>query len=530
MESKPVRNPASAPGRARQKRWVARVKTGCVTCRIRRIKCDEGRPSCRNCRSTGRFCDGYNDDSIPKESDWLVTSRLPSTWDFVTLDPVEKENFDFFRSITTSTLAGYFDFGFWSYRLLQDSHRYPALWHGMTALAAVHREYVDPSKSLTRPRMGDTRNVQFALKQFNKSIQSLMSQFSGHSLTINDKIAVLSTCVLYICISSLQGRQPQAFMHLLNGLKLFHQWGLQSSHTRSPEDWLGAEMLLLIFTRLDSQVRPYLVMQDMSSSWTETQLVVSSERPFATLLDAYISLEALFNDVMRFYLSYYPNKAANADPIPSGEKEMYLHQLQEWDAKQTALLIRSPEYLEERATDLLNVRRKFIQVLLDLDQSEGELGHDVLLSQYTVMVDIVARILEGTGGNQSLKQHHPKFSLETGIVEPLFLVGTRCREPVLRRKALDLMRRYPRREGICEGMLASYIVEKVIEIEENGCHQANAKPSTSTCTEGQWICKAHRVATWDFILATERQVRVVMKTVEDWELSRPGSEVVASWW
>ncbi|PYI09259.1 dynamin GTPase [Aspergillus sclerotiicarbonarius CBS 121057] len=540
MKSNPAGKPASRPSRGRQRRWVARVKTGCVTCRIRRIKCDEARPSCRNCRSTGRCCDGYNDDTMASEKcDSLIPSRLPSTWDFVSLDSGEKENFFFFRSITTSTLAGFFDLGFWSYRLLQDSHRYPALWHGMTALAGVHREYVDPSKSVTQPRMGDTRNVQLALKQFNKSIESLMNQFSGQSLTIHDKIAVLSTCVLYICISSLQGRQPQAFMHLLNGLKLFHQWDLQSSHARSPEDWLGAEMLLLIFTRLDSQARPYLAMQDMSSGWTDTQLVQpSKERPFATLLESYISLEALFNDVIRFFLRYLKNHSPNPDPIPSGVREMYFRQVQEWDVRHATLLRMSPEYLQEKAIDLLNIRRQFVGVMLALDPTQGDLAHDELFPEYAIMVDTVARILEGGDERNTPdylsvnKQHkHPAFSLETGIVEPLFWIGTRCREPFLRRKALDLLKRYPRREGICEGMLASCIVERVIEIEENGCPQANAKVgSTSTYTRGRWICKAHRVATWDFILVTERQVRVVMKTVEDWELSRGGIEVMASWW
>ncbi|PWY76101.1 hypothetical protein BO94DRAFT_627174 [Aspergillus sclerotioniger CBS 115572] len=540
MESTLEKTPARGPGRGRKKRWAARVRTGCVTCKIRRIKCDEARPSCRNCHSTGRFCEGYDDNSIANEKyHSLIPSKLPSTWDFVTLDSGEKENFYFFRSITTSTLAGFFDFGFWSYRLLQDSHRYPALWHGMTALAGVHREYVDPSASLTRPRMGDTRNVQFALKQFNKSIQSLLNQLSGETLTIRDKIAVLATCVLYICISCLQGRQPQAFMHIQNGLKLFHQWGLQSSLVRSPEDWLGAEMLLLIFMRLDSQVRPYLAMQDLSSGWIENRLVASSsERPFATLLDAYISLEEVFNDVMRFYLDYYKTQAPNVGPVSPDAKEVYLRQVREWDARLATLLRMSPEYLQETAMDLLSIRRKFIEVLLALDRSRGELAHDVLLSDYVIMVDTVARIL-GSGqmdtrdDHRSVKeqQKHPTFSLETGIVEPLFWVGTRCREPLLRRRALDLMRRYPRREGICEGMLASYIVEKVIEIEENGCPQASANPeSASGCIEGQWICKAHRVATWDFLLATERQVRVVMKTVEDWELSRRGIEVIATWW
>ncbi|KAH7328181.1 hypothetical protein B0I35DRAFT_10834 [Stachybotrys elegans] len=36
-----------------------RTKTGCLTCRKRRIKCDEGRPVCHNCIKSKRHCEGY---------------------------------------------------------------------------------------------------------------------------------------------------------------------------------------------------------------------------------------------------------------------------------------------------------------------------------------------------------------------------------------------------------------------------------------------------------------------------------------
>ncbi|KAL5594690.1 uncharacterized protein BROUX77_008037 [Berkeleyomyces rouxiae] len=36
-----------------------RTKTGCMTCRKRRIKCDEGRPGCNNCQKSRKICEGY---------------------------------------------------------------------------------------------------------------------------------------------------------------------------------------------------------------------------------------------------------------------------------------------------------------------------------------------------------------------------------------------------------------------------------------------------------------------------------------
>ncbi|KAF2869955.1 hypothetical protein BDV95DRAFT_608757 [Massariosphaeria phaeospora] len=56
-----------APGEQRvlsggrhKKEIKRRTKTGCLTCRKRRIKCDEAHPMCRNCQKSKRECLGYD--------------------------------------------------------------------------------------------------------------------------------------------------------------------------------------------------------------------------------------------------------------------------------------------------------------------------------------------------------------------------------------------------------------------------------------------------------------------------------------
>ncbi|KAF2171171.1 hypothetical protein M409DRAFT_63549 [Zasmidium cellare ATCC 36951] len=48
------------PGGRHKKEIKRRTKTGCLTCRKRRIKCDEGHPTCRNCQKSKRECLGYD--------------------------------------------------------------------------------------------------------------------------------------------------------------------------------------------------------------------------------------------------------------------------------------------------------------------------------------------------------------------------------------------------------------------------------------------------------------------------------------
>ncbi|RFU28285.1 hypothetical protein B7463_g8062, partial [Scytalidium lignicola] len=56
----------SAPKKA-TKQSRKRTKTGCLTCRKRRIKCGEEKPTCQNCRKSKRQCEGYHQRVIFKD-------------------------------------------------------------------------------------------------------------------------------------------------------------------------------------------------------------------------------------------------------------------------------------------------------------------------------------------------------------------------------------------------------------------------------------------------------------------------------
>lgn len=50
---------ASSDKPRRTRRAHNKTRTGCLTCKIRRKKCDETKPACLRCTNTGRKCDGY---------------------------------------------------------------------------------------------------------------------------------------------------------------------------------------------------------------------------------------------------------------------------------------------------------------------------------------------------------------------------------------------------------------------------------------------------------------------------------------
>lgn len=58
-----------------------RTKTGCLTCRKRRIKCGEERPTCANCIKSKRQCEGYHQRVVfkPPLGDWPNHPGVVST-------------------------------------------------------------------------------------------------------------------------------------------------------------------------------------------------------------------------------------------------------------------------------------------------------------------------------------------------------------------------------------------------------------------------------------------------------------------
>lgn len=56
----PPVNPPQQQQQDDEKPIKKRTKTGCQTCRARRVKCDEGKPECNNCIKSRRQCEGIN--------------------------------------------------------------------------------------------------------------------------------------------------------------------------------------------------------------------------------------------------------------------------------------------------------------------------------------------------------------------------------------------------------------------------------------------------------------------------------------
>ncbi|KAF2735149.1 hypothetical protein EJ04DRAFT_394099, partial [Polyplosphaeria fusca] len=141
----------------RQRRKTRKSKSGCVTCRsvIRRIKCDEERPACRKCVSTGRRCDGYVEEDnksashagpadLPWSSNEPTSAHLAGllTLSFPLGFPSNchpSPAFDYFLHRSSLDLTGSLHAEVWNSYVLSICATSPAIRHAIAAHSGFHK-------------------------------------------------------------------------------------------------------------------------------------------------------------------------------------------------------------------------------------------------------------------------------------------------------------------------------------------------------------------------------------------------------
>ncbi|KAG7428120.1 Aspercryptin biosynthesis cluster-specific transcription regulator atnN [Fusarium oxysporum f. sp. raphani] len=216
---------------SRKKRYATKGKTGCITCRIRRVRCDEDKPSCHRCTSTGRKCDGY-DLATLAPSGRLQLQPMVSGGS----DPESQAIYQFRTRIAT-LIASSFDADFWTYDVLHKSDTYTPVRHALAALASAYQKSILLGIESTSCDL-------FIFSQYQKAMKSLSTCFQeAKALTTSGKLAALVANFLFTMSLCWGGRSQQGTLDdisdtpsvctLLRQLDAIHGQLLQSSNIQA---------------------------------------------------------------------------------------------------------------------------------------------------------------------------------------------------------------------------------------------------------------------------------------------------------
>lgn len=106
----------------------------------------------------------------------------------------------------------------------------------------------------------------------------------------------------------------------------------------------------------------------------------------------------------------------------------------------------------------------FMSIQLGRTYFEDQTLWDQFLPLFHKIISLASEILD----YDSKSRRYPTFSLDMGIVGPLYEVASRCRDPVLRRNAISLLKSRCMQEGVWNSILTAKVAERLVEIEEEG--------------------------------------------------------------
>jgi hypothetical protein len=283
---------------------------GCVTCKSRRVKCDEERPLCHRCTSSGRKCEGYADKTSVRNGRFPVGVPLSQ---FLALREQDKRTFEYFISWTAPRLAGMLDKNFWCGQILQLAQAEPLVLDSLLAISKLyeHPQYMKDfhqhkreGVNLIEQPVGDgmktpalhsgEHNLPLdvhhadALRAYNRAIDQFRQKMAdGHATPL---LALIS-CVLFICIEVIRDDVFAALALFSKGSDLLKRFS-DSSFTSDEQELLLT--IKLMFARLGVLAAAFGHPHPLD---VPLEFVVVGQRSvFANLADARTALYALMAD------------------------------------------------------------------------------------------------------------------------------------------------------------------------------------------------------------------------------------------
>ena len=127
---------------------------------------------------------------------------------------------------------------------------------------------------------------------------------------------------------------------------------------------------------------------------------------------------------------------------------------------------------ERRTIAMLNLNRCQFQLSLMIaaatvqGQFHPVMWWDDKMEYFREMVDYAATAAE-LSSDQPMKTS-PLFTLDLGINAHLYTVAVRCRDPFLRREAIEILRKAHRHEGLWRWDHVAHLADRIMALEEEG--------------------------------------------------------------
>lgn len=305
------------------------------------------------------------------------------------------------------------------------------------------------------------------------------------------RLALIASLVI-ASFESLNGDLETATQQIYNSISLLRYWqkssgresGEMQNLTEAPaqidSDILGA------VERLELQVMTFLAMNatpnNILDSIDKNMPAIDLPERLLTPADILCYGTKIGIATMRHMRKCIPYQTSTKQiPFPESlftEREVLLGLLKGWKKATTP----SPEsstastatHTRHLGTLQLGAYSRILEIITRTSNDRSELSFDSYTNFFQSVVESSRYILQK---DQYLRcANKGRFQFSTGLVMCLFYVATRSRVRLVRREALELLRKWPATNGVWDSLQAAWVAEWIINIEEEGCDETGYIP------------------------------------------------------
>jgi hypothetical protein len=403
-------------------------------------------------------------------------------------------------------MAGFFDSDVWSITMLQVSHDERFARHAIIALGALYTA-IDSVPSLSFPSSPqdlqllplDSPHRVYALQQYGKALQ-LMRRVPQQKTSSWVRNAVIS-CLLTTYFEAYIGNLENAIAQAGAGIDLIDRIHV-SSNSPSSDDFgylsttssLIDSDLIGIFARLEAVVKYF--QEEHQIKWTSRPLrtapppaaifLENIPSSFASTKEAKYCWDILVARFIRYRDSFFElndnfddGKVQKAlfkpdyfiEEMQQGDLPVFAKACTKWFQAFSPILQRSrenPGTNEFFSASVMHLQYLTSIIVLSLSVEKTECACDRFLDEYITIIDHAEAVLEATHNRSASGSSRAMFAFDCNLIWSLKLVGTKCRDRKVRRRAIGLMRKYPRREGCRDNEMSAAVTTWLMDMEEEG--------------------------------------------------------------
>ncbi|CCD52888.1 similar to transcription factor Cys6 [Botrytis cinerea T4] len=465
-----------------------KVKTGCYTCKVRRVKCDETKPSCKRCKKTGIQCEGYPSRVIQRPSREytnrmsIVESppRSQSPIVNIHIGPIleneqDSRYFQYFRETSASDIARLFNRTVWERLIPQASESEPFVSQALVALGAF-------SKGRTSSGIEAFLHRQYGLDQYGKALVGMRQALNPSSY--NARKALIA-CLLVYSIESIQGHLATAASHAASGENLLHEIMLDKKSKSLPpfscqQDSSIDDDLCRAFSDLDLQA--LCVIDRRSSKLHERRtrdlnhLLLSMPSSFSSIKECHdwwqIIMRRNFHWIATARKTILEERPKNdEEPVVYAADDEGLD-LKDENCSWTSVAVipsTNPTLRRDCTTYLDDILRweSIAAPLVNKGLRSAEDSREFLAACLAKIQAAMMMIQVSTKLRPRIVQGEGKYHFDFGVILPMFMVGTHCRNRELRDQAIDTLREAKGyREGIWDSDACSRVTGFTRDVEE----------------------------------------------------------------